>query len=165
LRRLRRNSAPGQANDGPRRSAKQEVTETIKFLTWPEAAHHRTAATCRQLDVDEYLASGPTTRHLIRTFFVWAKKSKINTAVLIDHRQAKTTGALTQEQRLAWLNELLTGEAESLPYRVAGTLLLLYAQPVAAQDFIAWSPCWVSLLRPHGSHPAARWYGRLWSRD
>ena len=23
------------------------------------------------------------------TFFVWAKKSKINTAVLIDHRQAK----------------------------------------------------------------------------
>jgi hypothetical protein len=130
LRRLRHNSAPGQANDGPKRSAKQEVTETIKFLTWLEAAHHRTAATCRQQDVDEYLASGPTTRHLIRTFFVWAKKSKINTAVLIGHRQAKTTRALTQEQRLAWLKELLTGEAESLPYRVAGTLLLLYAQPL-----------------------------------
>jgi hypothetical protein len=130
LRRLRRNSAPGQANDGPKRSAKQEVTETIEFLTWLEAAHHRTAATCRQQDVDEYLASGPTTRHLIRTFFVWAKKSKINTAVLIDHRQAKTTRALTQEQRLAWLKELLTGEAESLPYRVAGTLLMLYAQPL-----------------------------------
>ena len=30
----------------------------------------------------------------------------------------------------AWLKELLTGEAESLPYRVAGTLLLLYAQPL-----------------------------------
>ena len=41
------------------------------------------------------------------TFFVWAKKSKINTAVLIDHRQAKTT----REQRLAWLEELLTGDA------------------------------------------------------
>jgi hypothetical protein len=130
LRRLRRNSAPGQANDGPKRSAQQEVTETIKFLTWLEAAHHRTAATCRQQDVDEYLASGPTTRHLIRTFFVWAKKSKINTAVLVAHRQAKTTRVLTQEQRLAWLKELLTGEAESLPYRVAGTLLLLYAQPL-----------------------------------
>jgi hypothetical protein len=45
------------------------------------------------------------------TFFVWAQKSKINTAVLIDHRQAKTTRALTQEQRLAWLKELLTGDA------------------------------------------------------
>jgi hypothetical protein len=36
---------------------------------------------------------------------------------------------LTQEQRLDWLQELLTGESETLPYRVAGTLLLLYAQP------------------------------------
>lgn len=69
-----------------------------------------------------------TTRHLIRTFFVWAKKSRINTVVLIGHRQAKTTRSLTQEQRLAWLKELITGDAQSLPYRVAGTLLLLYAQ-------------------------------------
>jgi len=38
--------------------------------------------------------------------------------------------SLTQDQRLAWLKELLTGDAESLPYRVAGTLLLLYAQPL-----------------------------------
>ena len=43
-------------------------------------------------------------------------------------RQAKTTRTLTQDQRLAWIKELLTGDAESLPYRVAGTLLLLYAQ-------------------------------------
>jgi hypothetical protein len=131
LRRLRRNSNPGQSTEGPKRSAKQEVTETIKFLTWLDTTHHRTAATCRQQDVDEWLATGPTTRHLIRTFFVWSKKSKINTAVRIDHRQAKTTRSLTQDQRLAWLKELLTGDAESLPYRVAGTLLLLYAQPLA----------------------------------
>jgi hypothetical protein len=130
LRRLRRNSTPGQASDGPKRSAKQEITETLKFLTWLHEAHHRTAATCTQQDVDEYLADGPTTRHLIRTFFVWAKKSRINTVVLIGHRQAKTTRSLTQEQRLAWLKELITGDAESLPYRVAGTLLLLYAQPL-----------------------------------
>jgi hypothetical protein len=37
---------------------------------------------------------------------------------------------LTQDQRLAWVKELLTGDVESLPYRVAGTLLLLYAQPL-----------------------------------
>jgi hypothetical protein len=70
--------------------------------------HHRTATTSTH--VDEYLASGPTTQ-FDPTFFVWAKKSKINTAVLIDHRRAKTTRALTQEQRLAWLEELLTGDA------------------------------------------------------
>ncbi len=125
LRRVRRNSTPGQSSEGPKRSAKQEITETIKFLTWLHDTHHRAAATCTQQDVDEYLASGPTTRHSIRTLFIWAKKSRINKAVQIAHREAKTTRTLTQDQRLGWIKELLTGDAESLPYRVAGTLLLL----------------------------------------
>jgi hypothetical protein len=51
LRRLRRISAPGQTSDGPKRAAKQEITETIKFLTWLHETHHRTAATCTQQDV------------------------------------------------------------------------------------------------------------------
>ncbi|HLR94911.1 MAG TPA: hypothetical protein VK053_10320, partial [Jiangellaceae bacterium] len=29
-----------------------------------------------------------------------------------------------------WIRELLTGDSESLPYRITGTLLLLYAQPI-----------------------------------
>ena len=37
---------------------------------------------------------------------------------------------LTQDQRLARIKGLLTDDIESLPYRVAGTLLLLYAQPL-----------------------------------
>jgi hypothetical protein len=130
LRRLRSESKPRQSSDGPKRSAKQEITETIKFLTWLEETHGRTIDNCVQRDVDEYLASGPTTRHAIRTFFIWAKKSKINVAVQIGFRQAKTTPTITQEQRLAWIKELLTGDSESLPYRVAGVLLLLNAQPL-----------------------------------
>jgi hypothetical protein len=92
--------------------------------------HHRTAATCRQQDIDEWLATGPTTRTKIRTFVVWANKSKINAALHLDASQAKNTRLLTQDQRLAWIEELLDGDAESLQYRVAGTLLLLYAQPL-----------------------------------
>lgn len=130
LRRLRSESKPGQSSDGPKRSAKQEITETIKFLTWLEETHHRTIDHCNQRDVDDYLASGPTTRHSMRTFFIWAKKSKINVVVQIGFRQAKTTPTIAQEQRLTWIKELLTGDSETLPYRVAGTLLLLYAQPL-----------------------------------
>ena len=111
-------------------SAQQEITETIKFLTWLHEHHHRTAASCRQQDVDEWLATGPTTRTKIRTFFAWTNKSKINTAVRLENRQARTIRLLTQDQRLAWIHGLLTGDIESLPYRVAGTLLLLYAQPL-----------------------------------
>jgi hypothetical protein len=67
---------------------------------------------------------------LIRTFFVWAKTNKINKTVQIGCRKVKTTRTLTQDQRLAWLKELLGGDADTLPCRVAGTLLLLYAQPL-----------------------------------
>lgn len=130
LRRLRSMSKPGQGTDGPRRSAQQEITETIKFLTWLHDTHHRAVAQCTQRDVDEYLASGPTTRHSIRTFFIWATGAKITTGVKIGFRQAKTTPTITQEQRLAWINEMLTGDSETLPYRIAGVLLLLYAQPL-----------------------------------
>ncbi len=69
------------------------------------------------------------TRTKIRTFVVWANKSKINTALHLDAPQARSTCVLTQDQRLTWVKKLLTGDVESLPYRVAGTLLL-YAHPL-----------------------------------
>ncbi|MDT5357268.1 MAG: hypothetical protein QOJ56_5800, partial [Mycobacterium sp.] len=90
----------------------------------------RSASTYRQQDVDEWLATRPTTRYEIRTFLAWARHSKINHAVQIDTPQVDSARFLTQDQRLAWIKLLLGGDAESLPYRVAGTLLLLYAQPL-----------------------------------
>ncbi|WFN94807.1 hypothetical protein [Gordonia sihwensis] len=48
----------------------------------------------------------------------------------LGHRAPKTTPSLTQAQRIAWISELLTGDSETLPYRVAGVLILLYAQPL-----------------------------------
>ncbi|MCV7236009.1 gluzincin family metallopeptidase [Mycobacterium branderi] len=130
LRRLRGNSTPGQASERSMQSAKQQVTETIKLLTWLHDTHHRTAADCRQQDLDEWLASGPTTRHKTRAFFAWANKSKINTTVRFVNQQPKHVPMLTQEQRLTWIKALLTGNPGSLHYRVAGLLLLLYAQPL-----------------------------------
>lgn len=157
LRRLRGDSTPGQASDGPTRSAKQEISETIKFLTWLHEAHHRTAATCQQQDVNEWLATGPTTRYHIRAFFAWTRQSRINTAVRVDTRKTESVRLLTQDQRLAWINELLSGDVDSLSYRVAGALLLLYAQPlvkiVALQTTaIVLTPheTWISL----GAEPA-----------
>ena len=90
------------------RYAKQEITEAIKFLTWLHSAHHRTLATCQQQDVDEWLASGPTTRSKIRNLLAWAKKTRVNKSVQITHQQPPPSRALTQQQRLAWLRELLT---------------------------------------------------------
>lgn len=130
LRRIRAMATPDKTARGPVHAAKQEITETIKFLDWLWRAHHRTASTCTQQDADTWLTTGPTTRKAIRTFFVFAKKTGTNMRVEIGHYTAKARPALPQEQRLVWLRELLTGTSESLPYRVAGMLLLLYAQPL-----------------------------------
>jgi hypothetical protein len=111
-------------------SAKQEITETIKFLTWLKHTPGRTAASCVQADVDAWLADGPTTRHSIRTFFVWAVENRTCTNITIGFRQAKTVPLLTQGQRLAMLKACLTDDVDTLSYRVAAILLLLYAQPV-----------------------------------
>ena len=130
LRRIRAKAASGGSTRGPVHSAKQEITETVKFLLWLHETYGRTAETCTQQDVDEWLTSGPTTRSAIRTFFVVAKRTQLNSAVTIQHRSPKTSPSLSQDQRLAWIHELLTGTSESLPYRAAGMLLLLYAQPL-----------------------------------
>jgi len=103
----------------------------VKFLNWLDQAHQRTAATATQLDVDEYLAGGPTTRHLIRTFFMWARSSKINQQVIIGHRYARTDPVLHDIDRLNWVRALMTGEPASLHIRVIGLLLVLYAQPIS----------------------------------
>jgi hypothetical protein len=130
LRRIRTLSADGKPTRGPVHSAKQEITETIKFVTWLKHTHGRTAASCVQADVDAWLADGPTTRHAIRTFFVWAVKNRTCTNITIGHRQDRTVPLLTQGQRLAMLKACFTDNIDTLSYRVAATLLLLYAQPV-----------------------------------
>jgi hypothetical protein len=112
------------------RYAKQDITEAIKFLTWLYKTHQRTAAPCLQHDVDEWLASGPTTRSKVRNFFAWARKARLNASVRISSQQPYRECVLTEEQRLAWTKELLRGEPDTLAYRVAGILVLLYAQPL-----------------------------------
>ncbi len=101
LRRIRAKAAAGASTRGPVHSAKQEITETVKFLVWLLETYQRTAATCTQQDADEWLATGPTTRTAIRTFFVVAKKSRLNTTVQLSgtdqprpaHPSARTSGS------------------------------------------------------------------------
>lgn len=127
---IRAKQGQGTNLRGPVHSAKQEITETVKFLVWLHETYRRTAESCTQQDADEWITTGPTTRSSIRTFFVFARKVRINAQVTVQHRAAKSARSLSQDQRLAWIHELLTGTSESLPYRVAGMLLLLYAQPL-----------------------------------
>ncbi|MEV5710650.1 hypothetical protein [Actinoallomurus sp. NPDC052274] len=50
--------------------------------------------------------------------------------VTVGFRTARRTPLLSQEQRLDWLRILVEQPVDTLSYRVAGMLLLLYAQPL-----------------------------------
>jgi hypothetical protein len=127
LRRIRRRS--GRDVRGAVHTSKQEITEVGKFLTWL-AGREKTIATCTQADVDEWLAGGPTTRHTIRTFTVWTTKQRLSGKLAIDFRQARSSRLITPDDRLEWITRCLVGEPDTLAYRVAAVLLLLYAQPL-----------------------------------
>ncbi|SER89631.1 hypothetical protein SAMN04488583_0085 [Mycobacterium sp. 88mf] len=144
LKRINDLALAGKPTRGPVHASKQEITEALKFLEWLRAEHGRTISHCTQQDVDQWIGTGPTTRHAIRIFVVWCKKMRVNSSITLGFRQAKTVRVITQDQRLEWVRELLTGDNESLPYRVAGTLLLLYAQPLVKVAAIPMSKVLVS---------------------
>lgn len=147
LKRINELALAGRPTRGPVHASKQDITEALKFLEWLRSEHGRTIADCTQQDVDLWVTTGPTTRHLVRTFIIWCKKMRVNRSITLGHRQAKTARVLTQDQRLEWIRELLSGDSESLPYRVAGTLLLLYAQPLVK---VASIPMSKVLVTPDG---------------
>lgn len=130
LRRIRDRASTGRPTRGSVLHSKQEITEAIKFLIWLHDTHHRAITNCAQADIDSWIASGPTTRYAIGGFVVWAGKSQLCRGLVVARYRAQTVPLLTQDQRLAWLRELLTGNSTTLPYRVAGVLVLLYAQPL-----------------------------------
>lgn len=74
LRRLRADPPPRNM-DTATRTAKQEITETGKFLRWLDTEHHATINTATQTLVDTYLVAGPSTRRHIRNFINWRKRS------------------------------------------------------------------------------------------
>jgi hypothetical protein len=107
LRRMRKLANDGQLHNGSAHTAKQELTVATQLLAFL-AARGRSPATCRQADIDAWLASGPTTRSSARTFVRWGHPqpaypqgglSLPNGADPPDPRPAGTTRAARRRPR------------------------------------------------------------------
>ena len=64
------NAAP--LGHGPCQRAKQRLTMAIAFLAWL-AGRGRQLGDCTQHDLDQWFATGPTTRRHVITFLSWAR--------------------------------------------------------------------------------------------
>lgn len=119
----------GQPLRGRVHHAKQEITEAGKFMAGLHQ-HELTLASCTQHHLDVWLAEGPSTRFTIRTFLRWAHRHRIAPKLQIARRVPQSVPSFTEQARLEILARCLRDEPDTLAYRVAAILLLLYAQPL-----------------------------------
>lgn len=130
LNRMHHLATTGQLKKGTFLSAKQSTTVALEFLHHIRDRGH-SPATCTQADIDDWLATGPTTRCLARGFVRWAISHRHLPPLEFPYRVAKTEPIITQQQRLDHITRLLSPTTELDPdERAAALLLLLYGQPL-----------------------------------
>ncbi len=128
LRRLRRRLNGTDATYNQFVTARQHVRAAITLLDWL-AAHDLTLATAGQGDLDAWLTSDDAThRREAGQFVRWANKQKLTSLELPAARWGGPTGVIDTEARWEQARRLLHDDTIKPEDRVAGLLVLLYAQ-------------------------------------
>ncbi|MEV7941966.1 hypothetical protein AB0O82_38365 [Kitasatospora sp. NPDC088264] len=113
-------------------AVRQRTHAAVAFLNWLEA-HDLALDTCRQADLDRWLtddsaAYRQTAGHFIR----WARTNKLTTVHVPALRWFGPTQPLDDQHRWDVARRLLHDDTVKPEDRLAGLLLLLYAQGAAA---------------------------------
>ncbi|MGH2660596.1 MAG: hypothetical protein ACRDHS_13300 [Actinomycetota bacterium] len=131
LRRARRRAERGHLSPAAVNNAKAALSEAVRFLAWLRS-HGRSLDTCTQADVDLWCASGAKARRRIEDLLGWAGRRRIVHGVRVPKQPPRgAPRSLGEETRWAIARQLLTDDALDSEDRVAGALVLLYAQPVS----------------------------------
>lgn len=143
--------------DNATRNAKQEITETGKFLIWLSDQHRATIDALTQDHIDEYFSSGTTTRTAARNFLQWRAKTGIGKRYDLRCREARQTPLVSSRERLELIRTVLESDTALLSHRIAALLFLLYAFPVRRIaelrcDQVEVTPAGIKLHL--GEHPA-----------
>lgn len=116
--------------DNARTYAVLEINRAIDFCTWL-TQHDIALDTLTQPALDCYYSTlAPAYQQSLRGFLNWAITSKRMPRLHFTRPRFRVGEALTQSQRLGLLRDLLTATDKPLAPRVAGCILLLYAQPI-----------------------------------
>jgi hypothetical protein len=132
LRRLRHRTRGTHATHGQAGVARRNITAAVTFLNWLTAGD-LTPASCPQAGLDQWMAGASTSQrgpagHFIR----WAKNQKLTSLDFPATRWAGPTRVIDTEGRWAQARRLLHDNTLQPGDRVAGLLVLLYAQQPAS---------------------------------
>ncbi|MFD7447143.1 site-specific integrase [Streptomyces sp. NPDC059909] len=128
LRRLRSRLAGAPASHLQIRNVRSHVTAAITLLDWLER-QSLTLETCTQAEFEQWLADQPRYPERTAHFVRWAMKHRHVTGLTAPAlRWNGPSGALDQDRRWADARRLLHDDSYAVADRVAGLLVLLYAQ-------------------------------------
>lgn len=132
LRRLRRRTGGADITHNQHVAVRQHVKAATVLLDWL-TAHGLTLADCGQGDLDLWLSSEDTTHRREAGHFIrWARRQSLTSLDLPATRWGGPTRVLDTEARWEQARRLLHDDTLKPEDRVAGLLVLLYAQWPAA---------------------------------
>ncbi|RYJ29059.1 hypothetical protein CU044_2152 [Streptomyces sp. L-9-10] len=131
LPRLRTSSQKKPITPAARRHAADQVKQATAFLTWLAARDH-TLGTCGQTGIDAWhTEQNEYTRNTMRAFLLWCSASKLTRPFRLPPVHIRRATPMPQPERLELIGQLLTDPDLPLRTRVAGVIVLLYAQPLS----------------------------------
>ena len=130
LRDVARQAEHNDLNANAAGSARARLRTAIELTTWLHE-QDRTLADLRQDLLEGWLLEGGSSRLAIAGFIEWLRRTKLITGLRIPRApRPLKLNTVQDSKRWAILRRLLSDEALDLRERVAGGLLLLYAQPI-----------------------------------
>jgi hypothetical protein len=132
LPRLRTRATTKPITPAGRNFAGAQIKYATSFLGWL-ATHDRALHTCNQANIDTWHAEhNERDRRCLRGFLLWGIASKLTRQLRLPPTPTTRRAApLPQRQRTELLGRLLTNPDPPLRSRVAGVIVLLYAQPLS----------------------------------
>jgi hypothetical protein len=129
MRRLRVSATGAARPRTPTAHARNNIRAAASLLAWLRG-RSITLDACGQADIDQWLHTGPSACQA-RDFLSWAAARGYCRRLTIPVPPRATGPALSQDQRWALAARLLRDTALDPTDRVAGSLLLLYGQPLS----------------------------------
>lgn len=112
-------------------NARRTLRSVIAFLATVEATH-RTLASIHQGDIDSWFASPRTRPHQVRPFLTWARRTRVLPPAIILSPSSSGRSDLHTDPERRWTiaRRLVRDDTLDTADRVAGALVVLYAQPL-----------------------------------
>jgi len=127
---LARREHHGRATSRSAENSLRLVRAAVELCRWA-AARGLTLAQLRQEHLDQWLEEGSSTTVNIRPFLRWAARGGLIAPLDAGRRPARAhVEPISDQERLSVVRRLLNDEDVLLRDRVAGCLILIYAQPL-----------------------------------